>query len=41
MSWNDKESRWSGAARPAGDSAQFVINGQEFDRIPYGSGADV
>ena len=40
MAWNDKESRWSGDEKPAQNPMQFVINGQEFDRVPYGSGSD-
>ena len=40
MAWNDKKSRWSGDKNPARNLSQFVINGREFDRVPYGSGAD-
>lgn len=40
MAWNDKESRWSGDQMPSKIPTQFVINGQAFDRVPYGSGAD-
>jgi hypothetical protein len=38
MAWNDKKARWHGANRPGGKPRQFVINGQEFDRVPYGDG---
>jgi hypothetical protein len=40
MAWNEKESRWSGDKMPSKIPTQFIINGQEFDRVPYGSGAD-
>jgi hypothetical protein len=40
MSWNDKEPRWHGANKPEGNPRQFIINGQEFDRVPYGEGSD-
>ena len=40
MSWNSKEPRWHGQNKPKGNPHQFVINGQEFDRVAYGAGAD-
>jgi hypothetical protein len=40
MSWNDKESRWCGDKKPAKNPTHFVINGQEFERVKYGSGED-
>jgi len=40
MSWNSKEPRWHGDNKPAQNPTQFIINGQEFERIAYGSGAD-
>jgi hypothetical protein len=40
MSWNDKEPRWHGDKRPAKNLTHFVINGVEYERVPYGSGAD-
>ena len=40
MSWNSKEPRWHGSMRPKVAPVQFIINSQEFDRVPYGEGAD-
>ena len=40
MSWNSKESRWDGDKKPGKNPVQFVINGQEFERVRYGKGAD-
>ncbi len=40
MSWNSKEPRWHGDKKPAKEPLSFVINGQEYDRVRYGSGSD-
>jgi len=41
MSWRPKkESRWSRDKRPKLEPTHFVINGQEFDRVPYGGGEE-
>ena len=41
MSWKEpKESRWHGSKRLKVAPVQFVINSQEFDRIPYGEHED-
>jgi len=40
MSWNSKEPRWHGDKKPRVSPVQFVINGQAFDRVPYGEGSD-
>jgi hypothetical protein len=40
MSWNEKEPRWHGDRKPSRNPTQLVINGEEFDRISYGSGED-
>jgi hypothetical protein len=40
MSWSSKKSRWSGENRPSGTPTKFVINGEEYDRVRYGQGAD-
>ncbi len=38
MSWNAKEPRWHGKQKRSDRPTQFVINSQEYDRIPYGDG---
>jgi hypothetical protein len=40
MSWNSKEPRWHGGNIPKVPPKSFVINGTEFDRVPYGEGED-
>ena len=40
MSWNSKEPRWHGEKMPKKNPVQFVINGQEFERVLYGKAAD-
>jgi len=40
MSWDSKELRWHGDKKPASDPRRFVINGEEYDRVAYGSGSD-
>ena len=40
MSWNSKEPRWQGGNKPRENPRCFVINGQEFNRVPYGAGPD-
>ena len=40
MSWNDNEPRWHGDKMPAKIPTHFIINGEEFARVWYGSGAD-
>ncbi len=40
MSWNAKEPRWHGKQKRSDRPTQFVINSQEYDRIPYGDGPD-
>ncbi|HAF15786.1 MAG TPA: hypothetical protein DHU55_14255 [Blastocatellia bacterium] len=40
MSWNSKEPRWHGKNKPAGNPSRFVINSEEYQRIPYGQGED-
>lgn len=38
MAWNSKKPRWQGP-KPRIALRQFIIiNGREFDRIPYGEG---
>lgn len=40
MSWNSEEPRWHGGNVPQVPPKLFVINGTEFDRVPYGEGED-
>jgi hypothetical protein len=40
MSWNGKESRWSGDKRPVKNPTHFGINGQEYERVRYGEGEE-
>jgi hypothetical protein len=40
MSWNDQKPRWHGRKWPRTAPVQFVINSQEFDRVPYGDGEE-
>jgi hypothetical protein len=40
MSWNEREPRWQGDKKPFRNPTEFTINGQEYDRIRYGSGDD-
>jgi len=40
MFWNKKQPRWHGDKRPTTNPLQFVINGQSYDRLTYGSHPD-
>jgi len=40
MPTNSQEPRWHGENKPQGNPVEFVINSQEYDRIPYGEGQD-
>jgi hypothetical protein len=40
MHSNSQEPRWHGENKPNGNPREFVINSQEYDRIPYGDGQD-
>ncbi len=40
MNWNSREPRWSDGSKSNIEPKKFVVNGQKFDRIPYGKGED-
>jgi hypothetical protein len=40
MSWNAKGPRWQGDKKPTSNPTHFIINGEEFARVPFGSGED-
>jgi hypothetical protein len=40
MPRNSQDPRWHGENKPQGNPHEFVIDSQEYDRIPYGDGQD-
>lgn len=40
MSWNSKEPRWHGDKKSNAKPLFFIINSQEFARLPYGEHED-
>lgn len=40
MNWREPKSRWQGDKKPKFEPKCFSIQGQDYDRVPYGDGAD-
>jgi hypothetical protein len=40
MSWRELKHRWKGKKEPRVAPVRFIINGQDYDRVRYGDGAD-
>lgn len=40
MSWGKRKARWHGDKKPTVAPICFAIQGQDYDRIPYGDGSD-